>query len=82
VIPGESATAPEPELRIACKDGEERLGRINATIHTVERAASSFLSHLNTAIHEEPDDVAQVSRRAGVREAAHGRNDEVPAEPE
>ncbi len=39
-------------------------------------------SHLNTAIHEEPGDVAQASGRAAVREAAHGRNREVVAEPE
>ncbi len=63
-IPGESATALE--LRIACEGGEERLGRIEAMFRTAGRTASSFLSHLNTAIHEDPDDVAQVSGRAGV----------------
>ncbi len=40
---------------------------------------SEFLSsHLNTAIHEEPDDVAQTSGCAAGREAAHGRDDEAP----
>ncbi len=51
-------------------------------IRTAWRTASSFLSHLNTAIHEEPDDVAQASGRAAVREAVHGQNDEVLAKPE
>ncbi len=82
MIPGESATPAEPELRIACEGGKERLGQIEATIRTAGRTVSSFLSHLNTAIHEEPDDVAQASGRAAVREAAYGRNDEVLAEPE
>jgi len=82
VIPSESATPAEPELRIACEGGEKQLGRINATIRTSRRTASSFLSHLNTAIHEEPGDVAQASGRAAVREAARGRHDEVPAKPE
>ncbi len=45
VIPGESATPAEPELRIACEGGEKRLGRINAMIRTAARTASSFLSH-------------------------------------
>ena len=45
VIPGESATPAEPELRIACEGGEKRRGRINATIRTAARTASSFLSH-------------------------------------
>ncbi len=65
-----------------CEGGEERLRRINATIRTGGRTANSFLSYLNTAIHEDPDDLAQASRRAGIREAAHGWNDEVLAEPE
>ena len=82
MIPGESATPAEPELRIACEDGEERLGRIEATILTAGRTASSFLSHLNTTIHQEPDNVEQVSTRAAVREAAKGRNAEVLVESE
>ena len=75
-------TPAEPELRIACEGGKERLGRIEAIIRMAEKTASSFLSHLNTAIHEGPDDVAQTSGRAAVDLAAHGRNDEVLAEPE
>ncbi len=82
MIPGESATPAEPELRIACEGGKERLGRIEAIIRMAGRTASSFLSHLNTAIHEEPDEVAQASGRAAVREVVHGRKDEVLAEPE
>ncbi len=78
-IPGESATAPE--LRIACEGGEERLGRIEGTIRTAGRTASAFLSYLDTAIHEGHDDVAQATGRAGVRQAADGRNDEALAEP-
>ena len=67
---------------IACEGGAERVGRINATLCTTGRTASSFLPHLSTAIYEEPDEVAQASGRAGAREAVHGRNDEVLAEPE
>ncbi len=73
------------EFRYWRGTGEERLGRINAMIRTAGWTASSFLPHHNTAIDEEPDDVAQASGRAAVREAAHGRNgrnDEVLAEPE
>ncbi len=51
-------------------------------IRMAARTASSFLPHLNTAIHEEPDGVAHASGRATVREALQGRNDEVLAEPE
>ena len=73
------------EFRHGRGTGEERLGRINAMIRTAGWTASSFLPHHNTAIHEEPDDVAQASGPAAVREVAHGRNgrnDEVLAEPE
>ncbi len=82
VIPCESATPAEPELRIACEGGKQPPGRINATISAAGRTASSFLSHLGTAIHEEPDEVAQALGRADVREAVHGRKDEILAEPE
>ncbi len=70
------------EFRHGRGTGEERLGRINAMIRTAGWTVSSFLPHLNTAIHKEPDDVAQASGRAAGRKAAHGRNDEVLAEPE
>jgi hypothetical protein len=79
---GRSARAGAPRGRIACEGGQEQLGRIEATIRTEGRTASSSLSHLNTAIHEEPNHVARASGRAGVREGAQGRNDEVLAEPE
>ncbi len=81
MIPGESAAPAKPELQIACEGEEEQLGRIEAKIRTEGRTASSFLSHLNTSILEEPDDVARASGRAGVHEGAQD-NDEVLAEPE
>ena len=43
-----------------------------------DRAASSVPFDFNTAIHKEPDDVAQTSGCAAGREAAHGRDDEAP----
>ena len=83
VIPGESATAPEPELRIACEGEQEPLGRIDAMIRMAGGGPPApSLSHMIAAIHEKPDEVAQASGRAGVREAVHARNDEVLPEPE
>ncbi len=82
VIPGESATPAEPELRIACEGGKEQLGRIEAIIRMAGRTSSSFLFHLNTAIHEDLDDVAQASGRGGAGKPARRRNHQVVAEPE
>ncbi len=79
--PPPSGYSSSRQLRRAGAPEPERLGRIDATTRTVARTASSFLSHPDTAIHDEPGHVVQASRRAGVRETAYGRNDEVLAEP-
>ena len=78
MISGESATLAEPELRIAYESGVGAARADQRYDPNGGEDSEFFSSHLNTAIHEEPGDVAQASGRAGVRVAAHGRHDEVP----
>ena len=66
MIPDGSTLPAETDLRIAREGEEERPGQINAKTCLVGGAATSFLSHLNTAIHEDPDDVTQAPRRVDV----------------
>ncbi len=82
MIPGEAATPAEPELRIACEGGEERLRRINATIRT--RGEDSELLPVPSE-HSDPRGPRRRRESLGARgrsEAAHGRNDAVLAEAE